>query len=84
MILASLLPVLAMSASVPSASEQAGAADDNKIVCQMETVQGSRIDQRICRTKGEWKRLAERAEKEVNAATQRPAQACASVSIFCN
>jgi len=45
--------------SLPNNLSTLQGKDPNKVVCQLEEVQGSRIPERVCRTAAEWAMIAQ-------------------------
>ncbi|MGN6590755.1 MAG: hypothetical protein ACTHKE_10730 [Sphingomicrobium sp.] len=75
MALFGVLLSIGVAASEPPTSVSPS-ADDMKIICEMELVTGSQIRERICRTKAQWKKIEEDAEKERENSTSMPALSC--------
>ncbi|ATW05154.1 hypothetical protein [Sphingorhabdus sp. YGSMI21] len=50
---------LALAGDAAAATGDAQSAKEDKVVCRSEAVLGSKIPERICRTKREWKQVEE-------------------------
>ena len=60
----SLLGILLALAPVITVGSPQGVKDPNKIVCQLESVVGTRIPQRVCRTEAQWAEIAEQNRRQ--------------------
>lgn len=61
----SLFISLAMVSEVPNASEEKQPVEESKIVCRSVWSVGSRIPERVCRTKKEWANIAEANQEQL-------------------
>ena len=55
------ISLLLLSPVITVGSPQ-GVKNPNKIVCQLESVIGTRIPQRVCRTEAQWAEIAEQSK----------------------
>ena len=56
------LSMLLVARVITVASPQ-GVTDPNKIVCQLESIAGTRIPRRICRTEAQWAEITEQNKR---------------------
>lgn len=61
----SILLSLAMAGDTVSTAVEADNADEKKVVCRTQRILGSRIPERICRSKKEWARIDRSNEQQL-------------------